>query len=163
MKKLISLLCLLGILCMNNAVYASILVKEGTDITIIPNISVTSKNPANQYQATIKDDVIVNGVKIFQAGDKAVFNIADYEKAGCWGIGGNITIANGYAYDIKGDKHKILVTRKFDGKDKNWVKGTCAAGLLLWPLLLFGFVHGNEAKILPNTEIDATLANQFDF
>ena len=66
-------------------------------------------------------------------------------------------------YDTKGNKRKISFTKQIEGHDKNWVKGTCAAGIILWPLLLFGFVKGGEAKLMPKDEIYATTMSTFEY
>ena len=87
----------------------------------------------------------------------------DFEKAGAWGVGGKLLVANGYAYDTKGNKRKISFTKQIEGHDKNWVKGTCAAGIILLPLLLFGFVKGGEAKLMPKDEIYATTMSTFEY
>ena len=163
MKKTISIMCLLSFLTLTMPVQA-LTVKDGVDITIMPN-GLTSTKDVRDYniQASIKDDVIYNGVKIFKSSDKAILTLQDYEKAGCWGNGGKLLVANGYAYDTKGNKRKISFTKQIEGHDKNWVKGTCAAGLILWPLLLFGFVKGGEAKLMPKDEINATTMSSFEF
>lgn len=161
MKKIIiSLLCL-GFIGMP---VGAVTVPDGTDVSIVPDTGFTSKTvPNTTIKATIKDDVIIDGVQVFKAGDNATFTVADYEKAGAWGNGGEITLGNGYAYDVNGNKHKILLSHKIEGKDKNWVRVTCVCGVLLWPLLLFGFVHGNEAKVNSGLELNTTTAGSFEF
>ena len=163
MKKIIATMCLMSLLTITAPVQA-LTVKDGVDITIMLNTVTTTKDIRDyNIQATIKEDVIYKGVKIFQEGDKAILTVQDYEKAGFWGNGGELLVSNGYAYDTKGNKRKIMYSKKIEGKDKNWVKGTCAAGLILWPLLLFGFVKGGEAKLMPKDEIFATTMTSFEY
>lgn len=163
MKKIIAAICLISLLTVSMPVQA-LTVKDGIDITVIPKGLTTTKDIRDyNIQATIKDDVIYQGVKIFKSGDKANLTIQDFEKAGAWGNGGKLLVANGYAYDTKGNKRKISFTKQIQGHDKNWVKGTCAAGIILWPLLLFGFVKGNEAKLMPKDEIYTTTMSSFEY
>lgn len=163
MKKIIANLCLVCLLTICIPVQA-LTVKEGTEIVVVPNAITTSKKIEEyKIQATISEDVLYKGVKIFKSGDKAILTIQDFEKAGFFGNGGKLLIANGYAFDAKGNKRKISFTKNIEGKDKTWVKVTTAAGLLLWPLLLFGFVKGGEAKLMPKDEIFATTMSTFEF
>jgi hypothetical protein len=164
MKKLFSILCLIALCNLYTPLVASaVQVPADTEITLISQQGVTSKNPDNTIPMHIKEDVIINGVTVFKADGRATLNLVDSEKAGFFGNPGEMTISNGYAYDTKGNKHKIIVTKKFEGRDKTWVKVTTAAGLLLWPLLLFGFVKGNEAKLTPAIEIYATTSSAFNY
>ena len=163
MKKTIATMCLMSLLTITMPVQA-LTVKDGVDITIMPNTVTTTKDLRDyNIQATIKDDVVYQGVTIFKSGDKAILTVQDFEKAGAWGVGGKLLVANGYAYDTKGNKRKISFTKQIEGHDKNWVKGTCAAGIILWPLLLFGFVKGGEAKLMPKDEIYATTMSTFEY
>ena len=163
MKKTIATMCLMSLVTITMPVQA-LTVKDGVDITVIPNATTTTKDMSEyNIQASIKEDVIYKGVKIFQEGDKAILTVQDYEKAGFLGNGGELLVSNGYAYDTKGNKRKIMYSKKIEGKDKNWVKVACATGLLLWPLLLFGFVKGGEAKLMPKDEIFATTMTSFEY
>ncbi len=163
MKRIIVLVCMVTFLNCFIPVWA-FTVKEGLDITILPN-TLTSTEDIRDFSinAVIKEDVFYNGNKIFKAGDKALLMIQDYKPAGCWGIGGKLLVANGYAYDAKGNKRRISFSKNINGHDKNWVKGVCCAGLLLWPLLLFGFIKGEEAKLMNKDEIYAITMNSFEF
>ena len=108
MKKTIATMCLMSLLTITMPVQA-LNVKDGVDITVVPNAVTTTKDMRDyNIQATIKEDVIYKGVKIFQEGDKAILTVQDYEKAGFWGNGGELLVSNGYAYDTKGNKRKIM-------------------------------------------------------
>ena len=164
MKKILVLFCLVAFCNLYSPLVANALqVPADTEITLTSVNGVTSKNPDNVIQMQITEDVIINGVKVFAADGKATLNIVDYESAGFFGNGGEMTIGNGYVYDTKGVKHKIVLTKKFEGKDKTWVKVTTAAGLILWPLLLFGFVKGGEAKLTPNIELTVNTSSAFTY
>ena len=164
MKKIISLMCLVAFCNLFSPLVAcAVQVPADTEVVLVSTRGVTSKNPDNVIQMNIKENVIINGVKVFRVDDKATINIVDYEKAGYWGNAGEIIIGNGYVFDAKGNKHKISINKKIEGKEKVWVKGVCCAGLLLWPLLLFGFVKGGEAKITPALEMYATTSSAFKF
>lgn len=164
MKKIICSLCLVAFCNLYTPLMANaVFVPADTEITLTSTQGVTSKNPNNVIQMNIKDDVIIGGEKVFEADGRATLNIVDYEKAGFFGNGGEFTIGNGYVYDTKGGKHKVVLTQKFEGKDKTWVKATTAVGLILWPLLLFGFVRGGEAKLTPARELYVTTSSGFEF
>lgn len=163
MKRFISLICLLTFLANALPVY-SLTVKENLELTLTP-VNVTSTEYISTYDipAVIKDDVFYKGVKVFKSGDKAILKISDYEENGAWGKGGKILLTGGYAYDSKGNKVKVSFIRNIKGKDKRWVIGVCCAGILLWPLLLFGLVKGKDAKLTPMHEINAITSNSFEF
>ena len=165
MKKILcSLLCAMSFTMFSGLGAYAVQVPENTSIVLNLEKTVSSnENPSGAIKAKIKDDVIIDGITVFKADDNATINIQDYEKAGAWGIGGELFLGNGYVYDVKGNKHKVLFSKKIEGKDKNWVKVTCCCGLLLWPLLLFGFVHGNPAKVTTNVDLETTTAQSFDF
>lgn len=163
MKRYISSFCLIC-LFLACAPAQALIVKDGIEIVVVPNSITTSKKiPDYNLQATIAEDVFYKGVKIFSSGDKAILTVQDSEKAGFFGNGGSLLVANGYAYDVKGNKRKISFTRNIDGKDKTWPKVLCTTGILLWPLLLFGFVKGGEAKLLPKDVITALTMSSFEF
>ena len=80
MKKTIATMCLMSLLTITMPVQA-LTVKDGVDITVVPNAVTTTKDMRDyNIQATIKEDVIYKGVKIFQEGDKAILTVQDYEK-----------------------------------------------------------------------------------
>ena len=164
MKKILALFCLVAFCNLYTPLAANALqVPADTEITLIATQGVTSKNPNNTIPMNIKDDVVINGVTVFKADGRATLNVVDFEKAGFFGNPGEFTVSNGYVYDAKGNKHKVLLTQKFEGKDKTWVKATTAVGLILWPLLLFGFVKGNEAKLNPSRELYVTTSSAFQY
>ncbi len=97
MKKTIATICLMNLLTIIMPVKA-LTVKDGVDITVVPNAVTTTKDLRDyNIQATIKEDVIYKRGKIFQEGDKAILTVQDYEKAGFWGNGGELLVSNGYA------------------------------------------------------------------
>jgi len=163
MKRFISLICLLTFLANALPVY-SLTVKENLELTLTP-VNVTSTEYISTYDipAVIKDDVFYKGVKVFKSGDKAILKIADHDRNGAWGKGGRLFLSGGYAYDSKGNKVKISFTRQIKGEDKRWVIGVCAVGIVFIPLLLFGFIKGENAKLTPMHEINAITSNSFEF
>lgn len=165
MKKLISTLCVFCLLSIQNSTLASILVPANTSIFITPVETVTSKHrDINNIQATIQNDVIVDGKVVFKAGDKAVLNIGEIEKARCWGNPGKLSVVNGFAYDTKGQKHKILISKNYYGEEKTWPKVMGGISIFfLFPLALFGFVHGGQATVSSTVEIETNLTSQFNF
>lgn len=91
-------------------------------------------------------------------------HIGEIEKAKCWGKAGKLVVSNGYVYDVKGNKHKILFSKIYYGEDKTWPKVLGVVSIFfLWPLALFGFVQGGQANVSASAEIETTLASQFNF
>lgn len=165
MKKIISLLLLFAFTTMYNPALASVKVPANTSIQISPVETVTSKDSAvDTINCEIIDDVVVDGVTIFKTGAKAQLHIGELEKSKCWGKAGKMTIVNGFAYDVKGEKHKILLNKNCYGEEKTWPK-TCGAISIffLFPLALFGFVHGGEAKLSSSLQLETNLASEFAF
>lgn len=166
MKKILTsfiVTCFVGF--NSNCMAAKVLVPADTSINISPINTVTSKDKnVNNIDAIISEDVVVNNTLIFRAGDKANLYIGEIEKAHCWGNPGKLVVSNGYAYDVKGNKHKILISQNYYGEEKTWPK-TCVviSIFLLWPLALCGFVHGGQAIISASSEIETTLSSQFYF
>ena len=140
-------------------------VPANTSIFISPVNTVTSKDQnITTIICDITNDVIIDDVIIFKAGDRAELHIGEVEKARCWGKGGKMLISNGFAYDVNGQKHKIIFSKNVYGEDKLWPK-TCGVVsiFLLWPLALFGFVHGDQAQVSATAELETFLASQYDF
>ena len=146
-------------------VFASVKVPANTSIHITPVDTVTSKNKdLDTITCEIVDDVVINGVKVFAAGGKAELHIGEMDKARCWGKPGKMLISNGYAYDVKGTKHKILVSKNIYGDEKTWPKVMGGISIFfLWPLALFGFVHGGQATVSATSQIQTDLASEFSF
>lgn len=164
MKKFISLLCLIALFGMYSPALA-VNVPANTSILISADELVTSKDTSIQtINAKIIDDVTVNGVTVFKSGGKVTIDVSEIEKARCWGKEGKITLNNGFAYDVNGNKHRIMLSRNIYGETKTWPK-TCGVVSIffLWPLALFGFVHGGQAQLNTNAQIETYLASQFEF
>lgn|GEM_PF-3619773 len=166
MKKILSFFLVLCFLGLHNACFAkNVFVPANTSIHISPIDTVTSKDKnVDTINATIMEDVAINNIVIFRAGDKANLHIGEIEKARCWGAAGKLVISNGYVYDVKGVKHKIIISKNYYGEEKTWPK-TCGivSLFLLWPLAFCGFVHGGQAVVSASSEIETSLASQFDF
>lgn len=165
MKKFFSILCLMSMLSLYQPVLAAVTVPANTSIFVIPKETVTSKN-VNQdiINTTIQNDVIIHNTVVFRAGDKATLNIGEIDKARCWGKPGQLLIVNGYAYDAHGQKHKVILTKRYTGEEKTWPKVMGGISIFfLFPLALFGFVHGGQAIVSSGTELEVNLASQFVF
>ncbi len=166
MKKILSgFFCLLFFMLSTCLSANAVVVPANTSIFITPDEKVTSKDKnIEKINASITNDVVVDGVLVFKAGDKATLTVDEVEKARCWGKGGQLTIINGYAFDAKGHKQKILLSKKYYGKDREWTKVCGVVSLFfLWPLALVGFVHGAQAVVSNTGEIETNLASQYNF
>jgi hypothetical protein len=163
-KKFISIFCLFAFISIYTPVFA-LNVPANTSILISPVNTVTSKDRnVSTVPCYITEDVKIDGVVVFKAGDRAELHVEDIEKARCWGKGGRMLISNGYAYDVHGQKHKILFSRNLYGEDKTWPKACGIVSLFfLWPLALCGFVHGDQAHVSAASEMETFLASQYDF
>lgn len=167
MKKIVSLVLLMSMINLYNPVIAKIIdVKEGTRIPITVTTESTSKNvqAGQKINAIINEDVIINDVKVFKQGDNAIINVSDVKKAGFIGNAGEIQLINGEVIDINGNKHTVEYNQKITGEEKTYPKVLLGASIFfLFPLALFGFVKGGQAKISPNKIIDVSVRNDFKF
>ena len=164
LKKIISMFCLVAFTSMYIPAFA-VNVPANTSIFISPVNTVTSKDQnITTIICDITNDVIIDDVIVFKAGDRAELHVGEVEKARCWGKGGKMLISNGFAYDVNGQKHKIIFSKNLYGEDKLWPK-TCGVVsiFMLWPLALFGFVHGGQAQVSATAELETFLASQYDF
>jgi len=166
MKKILAsflIICFVGF--NNSCMAAKVFVPANTSIRISPIDTVTSKDKnVDNIDATIMEDIVINNTVVFRAGDKANLHIGEIEKAHCWGNPGKLVISNGYAYDVKGIKHKILLSKNYYGEERTWPKTLGVISIfMLWPLALFGFVHGGQATVSASSEIETTLSSQFYF
>lgn len=171
MKKVLSVFLLLAFVNLYTPVFAtsetteSINIPANTSIFIKPIETVTSKDMTiDAINGTIANDVIVDGNIIFKSGAKATLHIGEIQKARCWGNPGKLVVVNGFAYDVNGEKHKIVITRNYYGEERAWTKTVGVVSIFfLWPLALFGFVHGGQATVSSGAEIETNLASQFEF
>lgn len=165
MKKFFSILCLTSLLSFCQPAFSAVNVPANTSIFVVPNETVTSKDiDQNIINASIQNDVIINDTVVFRAGDKATLNIGEIDKARCWGKPGHLLIVNGYAYDAHGQKHKVILTKRYTGEEKTWPKVMGGISIFfLFPLALFGFVHGGQAIVSSSIELEVNLASQFVF
>lgn len=167
MKKLVCLVILFAVTNLYNPVLAKVIeVKEGTRIPITVTNESTSKTvqSGQAINAVIDEDVVLNSVTIFKKGDNAVIKVSDVKKAGFIGNAGEIQLVNGEVVDTLGNKHSIEYNQKIVGEEKTYPKVLLATSIFfLFPLALFGFVKGGQAKISPNKVIDVSLRNNFEF
>lgn len=168
MKKIFTLLLLIAFTqCTTIAPANALLVSAGRKIPIVYNgEKVTGKtvSSGDKIYAEIQSDVTVNNVVVFKQGGLVTLNISDAKKARCWGNPGEMLLVNGTAEDAKGIAHPIDYTYKITGEEKTWPKVLGAVSIFfLFPLALFGFVHGGQAELLPGKSINATLLSDFNF
>lgn len=165
MKKIISLFCLIAFVSLQSSVFASVNVPANTSIFIKPVETVTSKDmTVDTINGNIASDVIVDGITIFKSGAKATLHIGEIQKARCWGNPGKLVVVNGFAYDVNGQKHKIIITKNYYGEERAWTKTLGVVSIFfLFPLALFGFVHGGQATVPSGAEIETNLASTFTF
>ena len=167
MKKIVSLFCLFAFLLISHPAQAIVNVKSGTIIPIALVQTETSKTvvAGGTIDATVAEDVVVDGTVVFKEGDKASLNVIHAKKAGFVGIPGEITISGGKIYDAKGDAHRVDYSVRVEGEEKTWPKVMlgCGVFIILAPLALFGFVKGGQAKLFSNNIINTTLMSEFKF
>ena len=169
MKKFIALslnLVLIFALFSNNLAYAlsSTKVYAGTKIPLATEQLYTSKEVESGVKviAKVQNDIKIDGVIVFKEGSMASINVSDADKARCWGRPGYIMIANGTVQDVKGINRPVEITQKFVGEEKTYPKVLgCISIFFLWPLALFGFVHGGQGKIMPGKTFNVTLLSDF--
>ena len=144
---------------------ASVTVPAGTRVPIALLEQVTSKSvdAGEKIEAYVVEDYRYNNVLIFEKGARAYFNVSDVKKAGFFGNSGNIFLINGAVYDKNGKERGIDFSRKFVGDERTWPKVLVGVGIFIWPLLLFGFVKGGQAKVNTGHVFDVSLRNDFVF
>lgn len=145
---------------------ATIKVKEGMRIPLVITYLKTSKNTiaGEKINAVIQDDIKLNGVLVFKKDGVAVLNVADVKKAGFIGIPGEMVLIGGKVADLNGDEHNIEFQHKITGEEKTYPKVLLVTSLFfLFPLALFAFVKGGDAKLIQHAPLEVTLRNGFDF
>ena len=167
MQKILSLFicfCFISILP-SYAMAESIQVKSGLIIPLVTTEYKTSKNivAGEKIKAVIENDVKINDVVVFKKGNSAVIFVSDTKKSNFAGTAGEILLTNGKIIDANGAEHRIEYLSKIQGSEKTYPKVLLGAGLFIWPLLLFGFVKGGEAKLPQQTPIEVTLNEDFKF
>ncbi|UKI42567.1 MAG: hypothetical protein L6V95_06630 [Candidatus Melainabacteria bacterium] len=100
-----------------------------------------------KLKAKIADDVKVDNTIVFKKDANALLYVSDVKSNGFLGNAGEILLFGATVYDNKGNKHSSEIYYKIAGNDKTYPKVLMTTGLLIWPLLLFGFVRGGHAKI----------------
>lgn len=169
MRKIVTCLVLFAFLNLTSnmqAFSAPVKVNEGTKVPIVVTYLKTSKNTiaGEKINAAIEDDVKINNVVVFKKGDSAVLNVVDVKKSGFIGTPGEIQIVNGKIRDANGEDHNIEYFHKITGEEKTYPKVLLGVSIFfLFPLALFGFVKGGDAKVVQHTPIDVTVKNSFNF
>ena len=164
-NKIVSLL-LVALTINFNAIMcvsAPIKVKEGTSVYITVEENKTSKNTISgeKIKAKIADDVKVDNTIVFKKDANALLYVSDVKSNGFLGNAGEILLFGATVYDNKGSKHSSEVYYKIAGNDKTYPKVLMTTGLIIWPLLLFGFVRGGHAKIPQKYPIEVRIKNDF--
>lgn len=170
MKKIFILTLLLGILNINLLpCYAkTVKVKANTPVefTITEIKSSADTTAGEKISIKVDQDVVVNGIKVFKTGAKGFLYINEVQKKAFWGQGGKIIVTRGKVYDSNGTAHRIEFTKEYVGKDTTWSVVVATLGIatvILFPLGLFGFVRGKDAKTLMNVPLEATTIDEFYF
>ena len=166
-KNIVSLLLFIlisnsTILCVN---CKPITIREGVSVYVIVYKKKTSKNttPGESIKAKIHENVIIDNVTVFKKGDNALLYVSDVKSNGFIGNAGEILLYGATLYDSKGIKHSGEIYYKIKGEEKNYPKVLMTTGIIIWPLLLFGFVRGGHAKIPQMFPIEVRVKNDFIF
>lgn len=170
MKKIFVIFLLMAFLNINilPSYAKTVKVKANTPVEFtVSEVKSSADTTVGEKVAIIVDeDVIVNGVKVFKTGDKGFLYINDVQRKAFWGQGGKIIITRGKIYDANGTARRIEFTKEYIGKDSTWSVVVATIGLgsiILFPLGLFGFVRGKDAKTVPNIQLEATTLDEFNF
>ena len=156
------MICFVGVW---SPVSAATRVPAGTTIPLVITQKVTSKSVTSggTIDATVEDDVKVNGKVVFAKDATASLNVISTKKAGFVGIPGEMTIYGGKVYDINGNEHKIDFNRQLVGEEKTWPKACLGVSIFfLWPLALCGLVKGGQAEIHTIMQADYVLGKRED-
>jgi hypothetical protein len=170
MKKFLSLF-LLSVFVNFNLVITdayAITVKKGTVVPFVMNETKTSSDvfAGEKIKGQVDRDVYVNGKLVFKKGSRAYFYVTDAQKKAFWGQGGKIVIDRGYISDVNGAEHRVDFSKQYQGQETTWSVVVATLGLatiVLFPLGLFGFVRGKDAKVVQNVELEAETLDAFNF
>lgn len=166
MKRLLTIFVLSALLFnIHSAAFAKVTVPADIDITLEPVEKVTSRDKKDFIKLKVKRDVVIQEEVVFKEGAKAIIKIVDNTPSSYMGVPGSFEVLNGHVYDAHGNKHDILISQTYTGKDQIWAKVLFACGLtiILCPLCLFGFVKGTSGKVTPEDEIEVLLKDSFVF
>lgn len=168
MKKILILVLLLGLININTLpCYAkTVKVRANTPVefTVAEVKSSADTTVGEKVSITVDNDVVVNGVKVFKTGAKGYLLVDDVQKRAFWGQGGKIIVTRGKVFDANGQAHRIEFTKEYAGKDTTWATVLASAGIvILFPLALFAFVKGKDAKTLMNVPLEANILDEFYF
>lgn len=150
MKKILALFA--SLLISTGASFA-VIVPKNTVVEVGTQKFIQSKWIKENYEikAKVKNEVIINGISVFQPGNTAILFVEEFEKAKGFGKGGKIVINGGYVSDDNGNTHLINVKDVFVGKNKN----------NLWKII--PFKKGEQAKILPSYTFETKIKNSFEY
>lgn len=168
MKKVLIVLILFAFLMISvvPANADNVLVNAGKRIPVVysgEKVSGKTVAAGDKLYAQVQSDVRVNSKLVFKQGGTVILNIADAKKARCWGNPGEILLINGSVEDANGNFHPIEYNHKITGEEKTWPKAMGAVSIFfLFPLALFGFVHGGQAEITTGKTINVMLMNDFN-
>lgn len=118
-------------------------VKKCASVYVAIDENKTSKNTISgeKLKAKIADDVKVEDMVVFKKDDNALCSMLRMRKTTDFlGNAGEISLFGAMVYDSKGNKHSGEIYYKITGNDKTYPKVLMTTGLIIWPLLLFGFV-----------------------
>lgn len=164
-KKTIVIILLMAFFNVFTMPVHALSVNAGRKIPVVyDGQKVTGKqvSSGDKIYGKVQSDVVVSGKTVFKEGATVTLNVADAKKARCWGNPGEMLLINGTAEDINGTARPIEYNYKIVGNEKTWPKVLgCVSIFFLFPLALFGFVHGGQAELIPNKVINTTLLNDF--
>lgn len=168
MKKIISIFLLLSFFtCFTSELVEAKSVKVPAN-TIVPFVLSEIKTSKNTFEGekikvAIDKDVKVNDVLVFKQGARGHIYVSQTEPKRFWGQGGRIILNRGYFIDRNGQERRVDFSKIYQGDDTTWSVVIASVGIVLWPLLLFGFVKGKDAKTYQNVELEATVTDEFVF
>ncbi len=121
-------------------------------------VPVTFKHPVNSADVkagdviavVVDEDVIINGILSFKAGDTGVAYVEKAKGGGAWGRPGYLNISSAEIKDVNGDKHQCVLSidKKGHGKSSGIILPIIGL-IILWPLLFFGFKKGDPVVVNP--------------
>jgi hypothetical protein len=142
-RTLAALLVIPGLLLasMEVTVAKEITVPAGTRVPISIYNSVSSDNlrTSDMISATIRQDVLSNGVLIFKHGDNATLNVEKARSSGGHGRAGLLSINGGRVWDTNGQEHPINLSVQAKGHSK---RGGAIIATVLGVLFVFFIPFG---------------------
>lgn len=137
----------------NSSKPQSLKLQEGTPIRLVLLEDITSKTAASgdAVELEVKEDVVIAGYIVIQAGTHVRGEILDVERSKMFGHPGKLEFAASYAISVDEQNIRIRSLKKYEGQDKS-IEST-----FLSPLM-----KGKDARVSKGTVLTGYIDNTYE-